>query len=77
MTQQELDSAVAIATGEDLCEIRRRGFSVADPFETDFDPEPEPAYSPHTVDWDQLQMERNVALFPDLRPTRRRAGCSF
>ena len=72
MNQQELDSAVATATGEDLCEIRRRGFSVADPFHVDFDPEPDLAYPPQTIDWDELQLEHNVALFPDLRPTRRR-----
>jgi hypothetical protein len=40
MTQTELDRHVAGATGESLREIRRRGFSIADPVETDFDPEP-------------------------------------
>ena len=39
MTQQQLNELVAHATGEDLEEIQRRGFSIADPAETNFDPE--------------------------------------
>ncbi len=41
MTQCEIDSAVASATGEDLHEIRRRGFNHFDPFESNFDSEPD------------------------------------
>ena len=41
MTQDTLDRAVAHATGEDLKEIRRRGFNLVDPVEVDFDPETE------------------------------------
>lgn len=41
MTPQDLDRAVATATGEDLRAIRQRGFSLADPLEVDFDPEPD------------------------------------
>jgi hypothetical protein len=40
MTQQQLNQLVAHATGEDLDEIERRGFSIADPEEANFDPEP-------------------------------------
>jgi hypothetical protein len=41
---------VAGATGETLREIRRRGFSIADPVTADFDPEPSgPA---GVIDWD-------------------------
>ena len=40
MTQQKLNELVAQATGEDLDEIQRRGFSIADPVEANFDPEP-------------------------------------
>jgi hypothetical protein len=40
MTQQKLNELVAHATGEDLEEIQRRGFSIADPAEANFDPEP-------------------------------------
>ncbi len=60
MTQKELDSAVAIATGETLCDVRRMGFSIADPIDVDFDPEP---YSPpQLVDWDEVDLNRNVAV---------------
>ena len=41
MTQQQLNELVAHATGEDLEEIQRRGFSIADPAEANFDPEPD------------------------------------
>jgi len=40
MTQKRLNELVAQATGEDLGEIQRRGFSIADPVEANFDPEP-------------------------------------
>lgn len=60
MTQQELESAVARATGESMQTIRRRGFSIVDPRETDFDPEPNilPA---QFIDWDQADMQRRAA----------------
>ena len=61
MTQCEADSAVATATGEDLCDVRRIGFSIADPIEVNFDPEP--YYPPQLVDWDELELERNVSVF--------------
>ena len=61
MTQAEIDRSVRCATGESLREIRRRGFSEADPLRVDYDPEP---YStPGIVDWDQLRFG-SVALFP-------------
>jgi len=62
MTHCQLHRAVAVATGETLREIRRRGFSPADPDEIDFDPEPNDV-SPQTVDWDALALER-CALLP-------------
>ena len=62
MTQQDLDNAVASATGEDLHAISNRGFSLADPLEVDFDPEPD-NHPPQTVDWDAWELESNVALF--------------
>ena len=46
MTQMQLEQLVAEATGEDLNSVRQRGFSVADPDEVCFDPEPGPATSP-------------------------------
>jgi hypothetical protein len=56
MYQSDLDRAVALATGESLTEIRRRGFGLTDPFEPDIDPEP--IELPRTVDWDELQSGR-------------------
>jgi len=72
MTQDNLDRAVAHATGEDLQEIRRRGFQLADPVEVDFDPEPEDLL-PEMIDWDQYDLDRNVALF-EQRQFRRTAA---
>jgi len=60
MTQRDLNSAVAHATGEDLREIRRRGFSIADPDEVCFDPEPDLTF-PQVMDWDDYDLRRNVA----------------
>lgn len=57
MTQQQLDRLVSEATGEDLRAIRRRGFSIANPIEVNFDPEPDQR-PPQWVDWDQLDRER-------------------
>jgi hypothetical protein len=54
MTQQELDHAVAKATGEDLYEIQRCGFSLADPTLVNFDPEPN-CRPPQFIDWDELE----------------------
>jgi hypothetical protein len=60
MSQYELDSAVAQATGESLGTIRQRGFSIIDPDVIDFDNEPNllPA---QTVDWDALEAQRRAA----------------
>ena len=54
MTQQQLDRAVAKATGESLCEIRHRGFSIADPAVVASDPEPDDL-PPQCIDWDEYQ----------------------
>ena len=87
MTQHHINKSVARATGEDLIAIERRGFSLADPLEVAFDPEPSGARGcpelppsdelspsdewppsderpPLVVDWDQLALRRNVAIFP-------------
>ncbi|QDU97643.1 hypothetical protein [Lignipirellula cremea] len=61
MTQQELERLVANATGESLDDIRRMGFSLADPCDVHFDPEPDDML-PTMVDWDQADLDRNVAL---------------
>lgn len=58
MTQRDLDRQVALATGESLCDIRQRGFSLADPLDVCFDPEPDDL-PPQVVDWDQLDYVRH------------------
>lgn len=61
MTQNELEDAVARATGEDVCQIRARGFGPADLLNVDFDPEPDNL--PHQrVEWDRLDLDRNVSV---------------
>lgn len=62
MTQSQIEFSVARITGESLREVRRRGFSIADPEEVDFDPEPG-RMKPQVVDWDELDQQR-VQLFP-------------
>jgi hypothetical protein len=60
LTQHEINRAVAQATGESVAEIEHLGFSLADPDDIAFDPEPgEGQY----VDWDALDAER-YALSP-------------
>jgi len=60
-SQRDLNRAVATATGEDLRVIRSRGFSLVDPHHINFDPEPD-LLPPQYVDWDQLELTRNVAV---------------
>ena len=62
MTQREIDTAVAVATGEPPSVIRRRGFGIADPADVNFDPEPDNV-PPQYLDWEQMQ---------EVRPLRRR-----
>jgi len=61
MTQNELNQLVADATGEDIAEVQHRGFSLADPAEIDFDPEPFDL-PPQIIDWDEVDLQRNVAV---------------
>ena len=61
MMKQQLDRLVAKATGEDLRTIRRRGFSIADPLNINFDPEPDQR-PPQWVDWDELDRQRAELL---------------
>ncbi|MFV0446244.1 MAG: hypothetical protein ACK5Q5_21945 [Planctomycetaceae bacterium] len=73
MTQQEIDNAVAEVTGETLCDVRRIGFTIADPMHVNFDPEPDDL-PPNIIDWDQLELERNYAMYPMRRASRRRVA---
>jgi hypothetical protein len=57
MSQDEIDSAVAQATGESLRTIRRRGFSIVTPLKL-FDPDGDCNAEPQVVDWDAVQAQR-------------------
>lgn len=61
MPQQELELAVAKATGEDITKIQRRGFSLIEPHDNDFDPEPD-CRSPQIIDWDEYDLWRNASV---------------
>ncbi len=56
MTQNELNRAVACATGESVSEISSRGFSPLpdDPYDCGMEP----------IDWDWLEQSRNVSVLP-------------
>lgn len=51
MGQLEIDRAVASVTGEKLGLIRGLGFSIADPLDVAYDPEPR---GPLVLDWDSM-----------------------
>jgi len=59
MTQQQLDRAVAQATGESLATIRRHGFSLVTPLSV-FDPDADELAQPLFLDWDQIEANRNL-----------------
>lgn len=62
MHQDLLDAEVACATGEDIDTISRQGFVplTRGPVEL----EPDDFHEPQVVDWDQLDQERYVTIFP-------------
>ncbi len=66
MTQNDFNRAVARATGETVSEISRRGFQPLDLEPT----EPEDVI----VDWDQVELERNVSIFDQPLDSRQRAA---
>jgi hypothetical protein len=51
MTQQDINEAVATATGKCVTLIDDRGFGIADPLDVQFDPEPR---RPLVLDWDSM-----------------------
>ena len=63
MTQQELNQRIAQATGETLSEISRLGFQAGMLEVEDID-DLEPSF----VDWDALELQRNVAFFERREP---------
>ena len=64
MTQNQLVHDLARITGETVATIRHLGFSLADPDDISFDPErPRRRRRPHhTVNWDQLDAQREPYL---------------
>lgn len=56
MTQKELNRQIARQTGEDIRAIRRLGFSIIDPHDDDFDPQPD--FPPQVIDWDEIDRLR-------------------
>jgi hypothetical protein len=59
MTQADLNRAVAAQTGESVRRIARLGFSLLEPPDDEY--EPEPVRSPQMVDWDALDTSRRAA----------------
>lgn len=51
MSQNEIDKAVATATGESVAFIHDLGFNIVDPLDVSFDPEPR---RPLMLDWDSM-----------------------
>jgi hypothetical protein len=63
MTQAQLDRQVAVATGESRRMIGSLGFSLADPLDVHFDPEPSDVA--RFLDWDRVARRRyrRVSVF--------------
>lgn len=62
--QHDLDHAVASATGEDLQVIRRRGFSLINLCDDNFDPEVDQR-APYVIDWDEHELSHEFGrMFP-------------
>lgn len=61
MTQKTIDRLVAHATGENLREIRRMGFTLADQIELHFDPEPTDRRG-RSIDWDTVDPYRSRSI---------------
>ena len=66
MNQRTIDRLVARATGEGMSDIRRIGFTIANPVRVRFDPEGQ------TVDWDELEQRQRRAVSLQ-RPRKQRA----
>ena len=64
MTKNQIERAVARATGESVSTIRSLGFSVADPDNVSFDPERPLRRRPRIriINWDRLDAQRGSYL---------------
>ncbi len=63
MTQAELNRAVARATGDTVATVARHGFVPLTPVPYEREPQ--------TLDWDDHEQDRSVALMPPLKRQRR------
>ena len=61
--QSDLDRQVARATGESVTAVHERGFVPLTPFPHENDPED------LIVDWDELDLHRNVSLVDQFGPS--------
>ena len=59
MSQRELNRQISQATGDDIATIAGMGFVELTP--TPFE------YEPLTMDWDEHDLDRNVAVIPQRR----------
>lgn len=66
MTQNELNQKIAQATGETLSEISRLGFQAGMLEMEDFEDGDD--LEPSFVDWDVLEVHRNIAFFEQREP---------
>jgi hypothetical protein len=63
MTQRQLNRLVSRATGESRRRIDQLGFSVADPFYVQHDPEPYATLEAERyLDWDAVQADRQLPV---------------
>lgn len=63
MSQRDLNRQISKATGEDIATIAGLGFVELRPIPF----EREPLTEPLTIDWDQIDLDRNVAVIPQRR----------
>jgi len=63
MSQRELNRAISNATGEDIATIAGMGFVELTPFPIEREPQ--------TMDWDEHDLDHNVAVIPQRRRKHR------
>ena len=61
MNQRTINRLVVKATGENMREVRRMGFSIADPYRVQYDPDSR-ATQGRMIDWDDLQNNPKGAI---------------
>jgi hypothetical protein len=62
MTQDELDAGVARVTGESVRRIRRQGFSLVGPIQSQFDSDLD--MPPQVIDWDDVYRPQPMPFRP-------------